>query len=248
MAFKGAHFAYMSAKNTFSPLPMKIALAGVLLIPVIFAGFYLSAFLDPYAHLENIPVAVVNEDKGATINGEQRNIGGDVVQNLKDSEEKLGWSFVTAEEAEEGMERGLYYMSCTIPEDFSQQIASADTNDPEHANITITYNQSENMLASQIGQTAWTRAAKQVNEAVAEEYFGTIFETIDEGGEQLQTAVDGALELQDGLTTAQDGSNTITVNLNKLVAGSAELQAGIAQLQDGANQVSAGTQELADKA
>ena len=79
MAFKGAHFAYMSAKNTFSPLPMKIALAGVLLIPVIFAGFYLSAFLDPYAHLENIPVAVVNEDKGATINGEQRNIGGDVV-------------------------------------------------------------------------------------------------------------------------------------------------------------------------
>ncbi len=246
MAFRGARFAAMMAKNTSATLAMKVALAGVILIPVIFAGFYLSAFLDPYAHLNQVPVAVVNNDEGATINGEDRNIGDEVVQRLKDQpeDESLGWSFVSEKEAKQGMKDGTYYMICTLPKDFSEQIASADTSDPEKANIVVNYDESANMLASQIGENAWKQLVSKVNQSVVEEYFGTVFDKITDAGDDLQEAVDGALELYDGLADAEEGSGKITTNLYKLVDGSDELKSGLQKLSDGTSTLAAGANQL----
>ena len=38
--------------------------AVVLLIPFIYSFFYLKAYWDPYGNMNNIPIAIVNEDKG----------------------------------------------------------------------------------------------------------------------------------------------------------------------------------------
>ncbi len=97
----------------------------------------------------------MNEDRGAVIAAEQRNLGDDVVQQLKDTDDGLGWHFVSADEARKGLEDGEYFMTCTIPADFSESIASVDGSAPEKAQLKIDYNQSENMLASQIGETVW---------------------------------------------------------------------------------------------
>lgn len=238
----------MMAKNTSATLAMKVALAGVILIPVIFAGFYLSAFLDPYAHLDQVPVAVVNNDEGATINDEERNLGDEVVQRLKDQpkDESLGWSFVSEKEAKQGMKDGTYYMICTLPKDFSEQIASADTSDPEKASIVVNYDESANMLASQIGENAWKQLVTKVNQSVVEEYFGTVFDKITDAGDDLQEAVDGALELYDGLADAEEGSGKITTNLYKLVDGSDELKSGLQKLSDGTSTLAAGANKLKD--
>ena len=245
MAFKGLRFTYLNLRNTYSSsIAMKVALFGVLLIPVIFAGFYLSAFLDPYARLDTIAVAVVNEDEGATINGVERNLGKDVCNDLKNEDEGLQWNFVSADEAQTGLEEGTYYMVCTIPADFSQTVASADSEHPEKTDFVITYDESKNMLASQVGATVWKQVQQQVNASIIKEYWQNVFGQMNDASAQLGEAAEGAQELADGLQTAREGNVTITSNLRTLAAGSATLEGGLDQLSDGSQQVDAGVQSL----
>lgn len=245
MAFKGVRFTYLNLRNMFSSsAAMKVALFGVLLIPVIFAGFYLSAFLDPYARLDGVAVAVVNEDTGAEINGVERNLGRDVCNELKNQEEGFQWNFVSAEEAQTGLEEGTYYMACTIPADFSDTIASADSEHPERANFVIAYDEGKNMLASQVGGTVWKTVQQQVNASVIKEYWQNVFGQMNDASVDLGEAADGAQELADGLRSAQEGNVTITANLRTLASGSSTLEDGLDELSAGSAQVDAGVQNL----
>ena len=139
MAFKGLRFAGLEWKNITASKIMWVVIAAIAIMPLLYGALYLAAFQDPYARLNTVPVAVVNEDRGAVIAAEQRNLGDDVVQQLKDTDDGLGWHFVSADEARKGLEDGEYFMTCTIPVDFSESIASVDGSAPEKAQLKIDY-------------------------------------------------------------------------------------------------------------
>lgn len=63
---------------------MRIALITVLLVPFIYAAIMLTASWGPYDNLANLPVAVVNEDKGAMSGSDPINAGEDLVDQLKE--------------------------------------------------------------------------------------------------------------------------------------------------------------------
>ena len=69
MRFKGSLSGLLQIRNARSSFMMRVALAAIIIIPVLYAGMFLWAFKDPYARLNTIPVAVVNEDAGALIDG-----------------------------------------------------------------------------------------------------------------------------------------------------------------------------------
>ena len=83
MAFKGLRFAGLEWKNITASKIMWVVIAAIAIMPLLYGALYLAAFQDPYARLNTVPVAVVNEDRGAVIAAEQRNLGDDVVQQLK---------------------------------------------------------------------------------------------------------------------------------------------------------------------
>lgn len=124
MSFKGLRFAGLEWKNITASKVMWVVIAAIAIMPLLYGALYLAAFQDPYARLNTVPVAVVNEDAGAIISAEQRNLGDDVVQELKDTDDGLQWHFVSADEAQKGLEDGTYFMTCTIPSDFSASVAS----------------------------------------------------------------------------------------------------------------------------
>ncbi|MEG0071876.1 MAG: YhgE/Pip domain-containing protein [Raoultibacter sp.] len=248
MAFKGLRFAGLEVKNITASTAMKVVLLAIGIIPLLYGALYLYAFLDPYVQLNTVPVAVVNEDAGAVVDGEQRNMGNEVVDELKDNDDGLGWHFVSAETARAGMENGTYYMAATIPADFSKSIASADTDDPEHAKLLIDYDQSKNMLASQIGATVWDKVRLQISDTVAKQYWNTVLNSTNDAGSSLRTASDGAHDLQMGITTAQEGAALITEKLNTLSGGAATLKGGTSTLLAGAQTLKGGTGELSQGA
>ncbi|QOS69113.1 YhgE/Pip domain-containing protein [Eggerthella guodeyinii] len=258
MSFKGLRFAGLEWKNITASKVMWVVIAAIAIMPLLYGALYLAAFQDPYARLNTVPVAVVNEDAGAIISAEQRNLGDDVVQELKDTDDGLQWHFVSADEAQKGLEDGTYFMTCTIPSDFSASVASVDGDSPEKAQLKIDYNQSENMLASQIGETVWKEVRTRVSDTVATEYWTTVLGRVADSGKDIQTAADGAGDLEDGLVTAKDGSAAITSNLGtlkdgaltldtglgSLVAGASSLDAGLGTLSGGTSTLKAGTQSL----
>lgn len=244
MAFKGLRFAGFEWKNVTASKVMWVVIAAIAIMPLLYGALYLAAFQDPYARLNTVPVAVVNEDQGAVIATEQRNLGDDVVDELKDNDDGLKWNFVAADEAQSGLEDGTYFMVCTIPSNFSESVASADTSDPEKAQLMVNYNESENMLASQIGETVWKEVRNKVSDTISVEYWNTVLNRVADSGKDIQTAADGAEDLNEGLVTAADGSQTITTNLGALADGASSLNGGLGQLVDGTVTLRAGTQSL----
>ena len=92
-----------------------IIIFAVMLIPFMYSFFYLKAYWDPYGkgNIDNIPVAIVNEDKGD--NGEE------LINSIVDSG-KLKLSIVSKEKAEDGLYDGKYYALISIPSDFTESI------------------------------------------------------------------------------------------------------------------------------
>lgn len=67
-----------------------IPIMAVLFIPLLYSGMFLWAFWDPYDHLDELPVAVVNKDKGTTFEGKEFHLGDDLVEKLKEKNSLTG--------------------------------------------------------------------------------------------------------------------------------------------------------------
>jgi len=228
-----------------------ISVIGVLLVPVLYSAMFLAAFWDPYDRLEDLPVAVVNADKGTDFNGTSLHIGDDFVEKLKENPQ-FKWNFVTKEEAKAGMEDNTYYMTIEIPEDFSEKTTTLTSDSPTSARFTFLPNEGFNFLASQIGNTAVETMKSSLNKEITEVYARTVFEQMEQLVDGIGQASDGAGKLADGTAKAKDGAVQIEQNLSKLVSGSLTLQEGIvkleaggAKLDQGGTKLSGGASELA---
>ncbi len=98
-------------------LPMqRIALVFLVLLPSLYGGLYLWSNWDPYGHLGDIKVAVVNEDRPVTVEGQDKPVaaGDQVVDELK-ADPIVDWTTTDAEDAAAGLSDGTYLMTITIP-------------------------------------------------------------------------------------------------------------------------------------
>ena len=59
-----------------------LVVAAITVIPFIYAGLFLKSMWDPYGSLEQLPVAVVNEDQPVEYEGQTLSIGNDMVEAL----------------------------------------------------------------------------------------------------------------------------------------------------------------------
>ncbi|CAM4523927.1 putative membrane protein [Paenibacillus endophyticus] len=220
-----------------------ISVIGVLMIPLMYSSMFLGAFWDPYGHLDKMPVAIVNADKGYTYNDETLHIGDDFEEQLKENE-KFEWHFVSQAEAEAGMEDHSYYMAIEIPADFSEKTTTLTSDEPTPAQLTYLANESYNFLASQIGSKAVDTMKVELGREVTAAYTRTVFGQIEELADGIGAASDGAGEIADGTTKAKDGAVLIERNLAKLVSGSMTLKEGVAKLSDGGAALGKGSAEL----
>lgn len=221
-----------------------IALIALMCVPILYGGLYLWANQDPYARLSQVPVALVVEDAGATINGSARNLGDEVAEDLLDSG-TFAWDRVDASTAAAGLEDGTYDFSIEIPSDFSASIASISSDEPRQAELQLRTNDANNYLATTIGKQAVEKIQATVAEKVVTDAGLTLLDALNTIRVQLSDAADGAGRLADGLATAQGGADQLASGSAELATATAALRDGAASLATGAGQVATGTQQLA---
>ena len=217
----------------------RIALAVVVLMPLLYGAMYLWAFWNPFDAVNKVPVALVNEDKGTVVDGKKLDAGAEVSDALVDSGQ-LQLHRVSATEAADGLAGGKYYFTVTLPEDFSAAIASPNSDAPEQARIDFRFNDANNYLASIIGQNAAREVINQVNASIGERTLETVLTGLNDAGDGLVKAADGAEQLAAGNAAADDGAQ-------RLATGAGELTAGLKTARDGSAQLAAGTRQLRDK-
>lgn len=230
--------AFRELNNAIKGKARKLVIGTVALIPLLYGSLYLWAFTNPYKTLDTVPVAVVVEDSGAIINGKMRNIGNEIktrLRNQKDGSEGFQWNFVDSAKANKGIKNGDYFMVATIPASFSKCIASAQYDTPTKAKLHVKYDQASNMLASQIGKTAFRTIRSEISEAIAQEYWEHMFAKVNSASDSLGAAANGAGALHEGSKSLQGGINKLADGSNKLSASLRKLQGGLGELQKGAN-------------
>lgn len=224
----------------------KIAIIiGVIIIPLMYSFFYLQAFWDPYAKLEDVPVAVVNLDSGGEVNGEEKNLGDEICDNLKD-EGGMGFVFTDKEDAADGLLNQKYYATITIPEDFTENVSSINSNKEKvHSTITYASNQKKNYLAAQILENAMPKIKESVNETIDKEIVETLCGKLDSVPGQMGELQDGLVLLADGSSDLKDGAGELDNGADKLLSGASELDNGAKKVAKGTKDLSKGADTLA---
>lgn len=230
--------AWRDISSIFKNKFIRYSVAAIIIVPVLYSLLYLYAFWDPYAKIQQMPVAFVNMDKGTTNDGENVNYGKDIEDNLKENNQ-IGWKFVSLDDAKSGVKGEGYYAMFVIPEDFSQKSLSAKDGKPIQPSIIYTSNDKKSFLASLINEKVMSELKIKIVKNISEEYTKVTFNKLFEVKDGMVKASDGSLKLKDGLNEAYDGTT-------KLEEGALKLRDGSIALGDGANKLSNGAASLRD--
>ena len=231
----------------------RAALTALLLLPLLYGALYLWSFWDPYSRLDRIPVALVNDDQGATADGKRITAGDDITEGLRDSE-VFDWHEVSADEARAGVEDGTYYLSLTMPAGFSERIASSAGDSPETGALQVRTNDANNYIVGQISRTVFSEVRTAASTKTSRSFLDRIFISFSDIHGATVKAANGADQLEGGIGKAEKGSKDLADGLKdakegsgKLSKGLTRLDTGAGDLEDGSQRVAAGTQTLADK-
>lgn len=224
-----------------------VTMIGVALVPALYNLSFLGSMWDPYGSLDNLPVAVVNKDKTATLNDKKLTIGDDMVDSMSINK-ALDYHFVSQKKADKGLKDGDYYMVITLPEDLSEKASSLLTDNPKKLNIKYQTTAGRSFVASKMSESAMTKLKDTVSENITETYTKAVFKSMSGLQDGLQETSDGGNELLSGSQQLESGSQTITDNLNTAASGSQTLADGTATLSSGLTTYTNGVSTLASGA
>ncbi|MEU8888133.1 YhgE/Pip domain-containing protein [Streptomyces sp. NPDC048442] len=223
----------------------RAALVALLLLPLLYGALYLWSFWDPYGSLDKIPVALVNDDKGATAAGKKIAAGDEITKKLLDSK-VFDWQEVSAKDAKDGVESGSYYLSLTMPSDFSERIASSSGDSPETGALQVRTNDANNYIVGQISRSVFSEVRRAASTNTSRSFLDKIFISFSDIHDATEKAAKGATDLDKGVGKAKKGSKDLANGLTSAKKGSGDLSGGITKLDKGAGDVANGAKQVAD--
>ena len=226
---------------------LKLLLVGIAVIPSIYAVIFLSSLWDTYGKIDNLPVAVVNNDQAADINGKTQHLGQDLTDKLL-REKPLKLSEVSSQKAKDGLKSGKYYMTITIPSDFTNNAGTLLSNDPKYAKIDIAQNAGQSFIAEKMTSSAADKIKASVNRSLQQVYNETILSATKSSQKGFQAGADGATQLNNGLGQLADGSQKLNDGAQALTNGSSTLAGGLSQYTNGVSQANTGSNQLSNGA
>lgn len=172
-------------KNIITNWVALVIMLALIVLPSLYAWFNIKASWNPYGNTRGIAVAVSNLDQGTVMKGKRINVGNEVVQSLHQNK-KLGWKFVSEDDALDGVKHGKYYASITIPKDFSEKITSVLNANPKKPVIVYTVNEKINAVAPKITSSGASGVVDQISKNFVKTASETIFSIFHEIGIKLE--------------------------------------------------------------
>jgi len=233
-------------KSIFKNRFIRVSVIAIIIVPLLYSLLYLDAFWDPYARIQDMTIAVVNEDGGALLDGKEVNYGEDIVENLKGNEE-VGWDFTSNEKANEGLEKQGYYAKFVIPKDFSKSVVAAKEGKPQVADLQFVCNEKKNFLAAQINSQVEKLLKEEIVGTISNNYVTVAFDKLYEAKDGFIKAADGSEKLYNGIGELNEKVPMLAEGANKLGDGSAQLKDGQGALNSGIKSINNGLSEVNSK-
>ncbi|MFI0085383.1 DUF3533 domain-containing protein [Streptomyces bobili] len=145
-------------------------------LALLFTVFYVGASIDPVSHMKELPVGLVNADRGAAAGGEQVNLGRQITESVKKSAaggDKIDWKVMDEKEMKDRIGKGELFGALVVPGDFTSSVTALTdapaTAAPARPTLTVLTNQSAGSVGSGLARTATTEAARNASLQVGRE-------------------------------------------------------------------------------
>lgn len=181
---------------------------GLCIIPSLYAWINIKACWDPYVNTGNLPVAIVNNDQGAVVEGKEVNVGNEIIDQLKQND-SIGWKFVDNWQGNYGLNEGEYYAMIEIPADFSKGLTSLTTGNPQKPDIIYKVNEKTNAIATKITNVAKDEVTKEIKSNFVDTVNKEAFEMLNKLGGKLETNKPAILQIKDTLDSANSSLKEI---------------------------------------
>ena len=204
-------------KEIFRKVNTWIIIIGLIFLPSMYAWPNILSSWDPYSHTNNIKVAVISEDEGATVEGKNVNIGESLITSLKGNK-NLDWQFVSSkQQAEDGVKIGDYYASIVIPKSFSSDITSITRGELKKATIEYTVNEKINAISPKITNSGASALANTIGKNFVEVANGVIFEKLHEAGVKFEENLPAIEQVKEKINHLNDNFTNYENSLNELI-------------------------------
>ena len=220
-------------KAAFSNPIVTFVLIALIILPSLYALINIQACWDPYGNTGDVQFAIANLDNGSTFEGNELNIGNELVKELK-TNDKFDWTFVTEDELRDGVYKGDYYAGIVIPKNLTENVLSITTDDPQQAKLEYVVNMKANPVAAKLTDSASNSVYLSLNAKIVQ---------------IINLAAYGKLgELQEGLAAGAgqlaSGGNQLAAGASQVAAGADQVKNGASQVEDGASQVKTGADKV----
>ena len=204
-------------KEIFRKVNTWIIITGLIFLPSMYAWPNILSSWDPYSHTNNIKVAVISEDEGATVEGKNVNLGESLITNLKGNK-NLDWQFVSSkQQAENGVKIGDFYASIVIPKSFSSDITSITRGELKKATIEYTVNEKINAISPKITNSGASALANTIGKNFVEVANGVIFEKLHEAGVKFEENLPAIEQVKEKINHLNDNFTNYENSLNELI-------------------------------
>lgn len=204
-------------KEIFRKVNTWIIIVGLIFLPSMYAWPNILSSWDPYSHTNNLKVAVISEDEGATVEGKNVNLGESLITNLKGNK-NLDWQFVSSkQQAENGVKIGDFYASIVIPKSFSSDITSITRGELKKATIEYTVNEKINAISPKITNSGASALANTIGKNFVEVANGVIFEKLHEAGVKFEENLPAIEQVKEKINNLNDNFSNYENSLNELI-------------------------------
>lgn len=209
-----------------------IIIIGLCILPSLYAWFNIYSNWDPYANTGNIKIAAYSEDEGYTgEDGTVQNMGGKILDNLKENT-AIGWTMVNSgEEAIEGVKSGDYYAAVVIEKDFSYKMFNMFAEGFANPGITYYENEKKNAVATKITDTAVSTLQQSIDAQFVDVVIRTVFEQTNNVSGEIESN-NKIKEFTDKLTAVNNNLITYETTIESLISANNELTTSVGKAQD----------------
>ena len=193
----------LDLKNITTNWVVAIIIGGLIILPSLYAWLNIKASWDPYAQTGQIPIGIVNEDKGAMIRDEEIHVGDTLVDTLRKNDD-FNWQFVDREKAMDEVRFGNYYAVIIVPENFSETLGTVITDEPEKAQIEYYVNEKINAIAPKITEKGASVIVEQISSQFIATVNGIIFEIFNQIGIELEADLPDIKQFESYIFTLEE--------------------------------------------
>lgn len=143
------------------------------LVALVLSLLYMGGILTPEGSLHRMPVALVNQDEGKPLPGQQANVGTQATRSILSagsSDDRVRWRPTSRAKAEDELASGKVYGALVIPKDFTATVGSLATADAtSRPALTVLTNPGVGSLASSLAGRITQSTAHQVSVSVGKQ-------------------------------------------------------------------------------